>query len=1001
MKTLILSTLALIATTVVASPIDTTTAKVAAANYLEDIAGKKSAQLSLAYREATPNGDTSVYYVFNIAEGQGWIIVSATDVVVPVLGYSIAGEFQTEDQPPAFNYWMNGYRDQILYVLRNELDTDTGVAEEWTRCLTTMSKNVHKSIQSVSPLLSTTWSQGQYYNAWVPGGCSTGCVATAMAQIMKYWNYPVTGTSDHCYNHSVYGQICGNFGATTYNWSGMPNNVTSSNTAVATLMYHCGVAVEMNYCMSGNASGAWVLTNDPYGYHAYSSQHAYPTYFGYSPSTIAGKIRNNFTDSYWINSILIPELDAGRPIQYLGEDPGDGVHSWVCDGYNSSNYFHMNWGWGGSYDGYFSINNLNANGYLFSSNQHALVGIQPNRADLTPVIQSLSTPSVQAGSSLVAYCAESNWGPVYAGSNVISVHLSANSILTPGANGDIWIGDINISGVSAFGCTNAMSTTVQIPAGTTAGTYYVFFSADGGQVITEYNELNNYATALLTVTSGTGGAPVNDNPCNATSLNVFGSCNFVQGTNVNATNSSVANATCDGNSNGDIWYSCVVPASGELLIETDEGTINDMGMAIYTGSCSNPVYNSCWANGSIYSQWMPSAQLYSLNPGTTIWIRLWEFNNNSFGTFYICISDPANTSSDDIYISSQDLDLYSVTAGDAIVASCDQNYDGTSTSTLYPMVGYYLSTDNSLSADDIYLGEDESSIDANDTYDSESESLVIPAGTNSGLYYILFVADYTNLVSETNENNNVSYVQLTITGNSVNYAITALVDPVNSGYTNGTGYYASGQSCTVTAYENSGYTFASWKENGVVVSYDASYSFTVSGTRTLWAMFTQNSVNYSISTIANPVSGGITMGSGIYQSGQSCNVAAFAYSGYLFNSWSSNGVTVSTNPSYTFTVTDNVTLQANFISTSGVEESDLSEIAIYPNPALDEITIEFSENCLGKTEVFFYNVDGALVKYCEISKDITIFDISEFAKGLYLIRIENSEMRTIKKFVKK
>ena len=142
-----------------------------------------------------------------------------------------------------------------------------------------------------------------------------------------------------------------------------------------------------------------------------------------------------------------------------------------------------------------------------------------------------------------------------------------------------------------------------------------------------------------------GGTPAlpNDNPCDAgvPVLNVGTSCIFISGTNVGATNSDVPNTTCDGISNGDLWYKLIVPGSGNVTIETNAGTINDMGMAVYTGTCTSLNYINCYPRGSSYSIYMPKAVLSGLTPGSTLWIRLWEFNNNNFGTFEICATTNA------------------------------------------------------------------------------------------------------------------------------------------------------------------------------------------------------------------------------------------------------------------------------------------------------------------------------------------------------------------------
>ncbi len=399
MKTFLFALFLLIGSTVFANPVDVATAKLVGSNYFKSTTKAKVQELALADQTYASGGDTALYYVFNVGNNNGWIIISASDAAIPVLAYNTSGTYSIIGQPPAFEYWMEGCETQLRQIVRLKLKSTSEIELQWNEIKNYQPSKAAKSTTSVGPLLSTLWDQDGYYNDWCPGNCPTGCVATAMAQIMKYWNSPVTGTSDHCYNHPAYGQLCANFGTTVYDWGAMPNTVSSPNTPVATLMYHAGVSVEMDYCQNGsNVSGAWVLTNDPNGYHPYSAQHAYPTYFGYNPNTIQGKLRSSYTDSYWINSVLKPELDAStpRPIQYVGWDVnGEGGHTWVCDGYNSSNYFHMNWGWGGTNDGWFSINNLNPGSYHFDNGQQALIGIQPSSG-------SGSLPNDNCGSSAIA-----------------------------------------------------------------------------------------------------------------------------------------------------------------------------------------------------------------------------------------------------------------------------------------------------------------------------------------------------------------------------------------------------------------------------------------------------------------------------------------------------------------------------------------------------------------------------------------------------------------------
>ena len=257
---------------------------------------------------------------------------------------------------------------------------------------------------SVQPLVTTKWGQAPYVNDQCPldeeNGIEqngyravTGCPATAMAQIMKYWNYPEQGTGFKSYDHQTYGTLSANFGGTYYNWNSMTTYVNTPNEAVAKLMYHCGVAVEMGY--GPQESGSYVIE----GYTPSIEQtceNAYKTYFGYDPDSMQGIIRSytngtgdfivNYSDSEWIN-LMKDELNSSRPIQYAGYGGGGG-HTWVCDGYDNNDFFHMNWGWGGQSDGYFTLislspDELGTGGGIgdYNNTQQALIGIQPMDID--------------------------------------------------------------------------------------------------------------------------------------------------------------------------------------------------------------------------------------------------------------------------------------------------------------------------------------------------------------------------------------------------------------------------------------------------------------------------------------------------------------------------------------------------------------------------------------------------------------------------------------------
>jgi len=379
-----------------AKQIDENTAKLAGKNFLISQSGKSSStiRLTLVYKSIQPsslvkNNSTAknYFYIFNCSDSSGFVIVSADDIIVPILGYSIKNSFETTKMPSNLAWWLQDYCDQMQCAIENNLLASKITKTAWKDLVKGKSKK--KNINtSVSPLLHTEWDQSPYYNDLCPYDNTyneltvTGCAATAMAQIMKYWNYPSTGIGSHSYVHPTYGTLSANFGTTSYNWNNMPNDVTTTNNDVATLMYDCGVSVEMNYGVgSTGGSGAWVLSNDHAGYHPYAAEHAYPTYFGYNSTTIQGKRRSNYpNDADWI-ALLKIELDNNRPIQYAGWNSNStAAHTWVCDGYDQNNYFHMNWGWSGSHDDYYTINLISISGstiFPYTYLQQALIGIAP------------------------------------------------------------------------------------------------------------------------------------------------------------------------------------------------------------------------------------------------------------------------------------------------------------------------------------------------------------------------------------------------------------------------------------------------------------------------------------------------------------------------------------------------------------------------------------------------------------------------------------------------
>ncbi|OQX79920.1 MAG: hypothetical protein B6D61_02775 [Bacteroidetes bacterium 4484_249] len=365
-----------------AEPVELKTAKQVAINLCSERSGIIAGNLKIIETFIERENPDNIYYIFNfINPEKGFVIVSADDAAVPVLGYSFGQIYEPNGHPVQLDEMLSSYREQILFAIENKIQPTAEVNAEWER-LSVKTENFKgsKAQEDVSPLLATKWNQNWPYNELCPadgggpgGHAYAGCVATAMAQVMKYWSHPTQGTGSHSYNHYIYGNLFADFGATTYDWANMPHSISESNTPIATLMYHCGVAVEMSYGPSG--SGA---TLD--GYHG--ACNALKNYFNYDLSAYHDQ-KYKYADSVWQNMIR-NELDNGRPMLYSGEGDWSG-HAWVLDGYEAVNdlyHYHMNWGWGGSYNGYYYLDDLTPGYHNYYTGQEAIFNLFPYSANL-------------------------------------------------------------------------------------------------------------------------------------------------------------------------------------------------------------------------------------------------------------------------------------------------------------------------------------------------------------------------------------------------------------------------------------------------------------------------------------------------------------------------------------------------------------------------------------------------------------------------------------------
>lgn len=378
-KTVMLMAMVIAFGTVFAGPVDVNTAKMVGQKFAQTTLEIPGADLDLVYTVNTERGDAGMY-VFNVGS-EGFVIVSADDNFRPVVGYSNEGTFNPDRISPEMLFYMKAIANGRIQAKQAE----DRAAEEWQSVMKYGRPLSFNNGRGVPYLVQTKWDQSPApYNSLCPEDPAsphsgyrayTGCVATAMSQLMKYWNYPTQGQGSTSYTcnanpaagyagHPEYGVQSANFGATTYDWDNMLNSYTSSYSpeqgeAVATICYHCGVAVHMMY--GGDADdGSGAFTDDV--------PVAIRNYFKYSNAANVVNYNGNLTN--WKNT-LKEQFDLGWPVYYAGSS-SEGGHAFICDGYNDADYFHFNWGWGGSDNNYFLISEID-----YQSSMRLIVNFVP------------------------------------------------------------------------------------------------------------------------------------------------------------------------------------------------------------------------------------------------------------------------------------------------------------------------------------------------------------------------------------------------------------------------------------------------------------------------------------------------------------------------------------------------------------------------------------------------------------------------------------------------
>lgn len=441
------------------------------------------------------SGGDTLMYVFNIAN-DGYVIISAEKSVSPVLAYSNEGNFVTENICPALSNWLEGYKQQISFAKMTKSDTEN---QEWEQFLSpTIQKSTKTGTKEVTPLLATKWDQGSGYNYHCPahtsgpgGKCYAGCVATAMAQIMKYHNYPEKGIGSHSYQHPYYGTISADFAATTYDWASMTNSLNNnSKEAISTLIFHCGVSVEMYYTPTGSAAQTWMAKN------------ALLNNFHYR-NTIKELEKSSYSDLDW-RRILMENLDDGYPILYSGSGESGG-HAWVCDGYQDT-LFHMNWGWSGANNGYFSVNDLNSGNGDFTEGQSAVINIIPYFAPYCRQNKIVSDTSgkISDGSAGSFYWNNTNCDWLIAPSDANKVILSFTDFRTEAGKDIVSVYDGESTSDPLLGTFSGQDLPPTLIAN--SGKMFITFNSDS--VIQDYGWEGNFSRVTSGIDENSPGSSV-------------------------------------------------------------------------------------------------------------------------------------------------------------------------------------------------------------------------------------------------------------------------------------------------------------------------------------------------------------------------------------------------------------------------------------------------------------------------------------------------------------
>ena len=970
-----------------ANPVDLNTAREVGVKFMSvnakvSLRNMDDLQLATTYRTAE---NQVAFYVFNV--DNGFVMVSADDCATPILGYSDEGQFVSDDLPIQLEAYLQHFVEQIQYGIENHLEADEEIARQWALVKATGRINDQRDGGAIAPLVKAFWDQGCYYNALCPatsdGPCGhayTGCVATAMAQVMHYWGYPATGNGSHSYtpsNHPEYGQQTANFGATTYQWNNMPNSLTSNATAVATLMFHCGVSVNMNYGGDSDAGSSASSANIP---------NALMSYFRYS-NDCSYVSKSNYTNSAWF-ALMKSCLDQGRPLCYRGYSDDSGGHAFVCDAYNESNQLHFNWGWSGSNNGFYALDALTPGSYVFSYNNQAVLNIHPPvNSSITYQVTAAASPTsggtVTGAGSYSCYqvctltatpAANFSFIGWKEGETMVSTNATYSFSVKQNRSLTAVFGLSPVSSVSVSYYPDAndpSSSSVQVSWESPVSQTWSFDEGLDGWTLIDadgdghnwYHSSQSNSTHGVTATASHSGEGhlMGESYCNSTSTALYPDDYLVSPQKQNIGNGTTVRLwACAQDTNyPSEHFGIAVSSTGN----TSAAAFTMVQEWTLTAKGDQPGFPAMGRDGKTARNagaWHEYTCDLSAYAGQELWIAVRHFNVSD--QFIICLDDvsigsgnapyPAQTSFTEDFETGIPSDWTLIDAdGDGHYWEM-AGYLGHNGSTCISSASFInnvgaLNPNNYLVSSQVALGgvftfwacaQDAS-------WAAEHFGVAVSTAGNTSASAFTMVQEWT-LTSKGEPSNSTrgtrdqgSWHQYTVdlssyAGQTGYIAIRHFnctdmfyinVDDIQYGFGKETPqiqYYriyrsTCGNTNTVMVADQQ--TGSSYIDNTWGSLPLGSYKFgvcSVGGANNesdiVWSNCLDKGVGHTITATANPTQGGTITGAGLYEQGTLCNLVATPNTGYTFVNWTQNGSVVSTNASYSFTVTGDAAFVANF-----------------------------------------------------------------------------------------